>query len=251
MPASIKFSSNQYKSFMAILSTLKNSCTDLTIEKGKIHQLSETKTLLYDIDLTKYFQTNTVYMNNIDKQFSMLNMYALDNHEVNLVFNKNKYSWVDKKSVIEYLIPDPSNLNPKHLDPEQTRSKDIKAMGNKIFETTFDRTLLRRISQASKILESKVVALSINNDVAKFIMIPGDLVASTKFEIHKVDELNDESYICSTEYDINSFLLPTEEIKLSLYKNSAKESAFIMLFEAVIEEIPIKIWSATRYVSMS
>ena len=249
MPASLRFSADQFKAFMAILSTLKASCEDLTIDKGKIHQLSNTK-ILYDIDLSKFFSNNTIYMNNIEKQFAMLNMFSLDNHEVNLIFNKNKYSWADKKSVIEYLIPEPSNLNPKFLDPDQTRAKDIKSVGTKIFETNLDRMLLRRISQASKALECKKIALNITNDTAKFIMIPGDLVASTKFELHKVDDMADESFNCSTEYDINSFMLPTENIKLTLYKNTSKDSAFVMLFEANIESaIDVNLWAATRYVA--
>lgn len=242
----LNFSSNQYKSIMAIFSLIKDSCTDLTISNGRIHQLSESKLMLFDIDMTKYFNQNSIYMNNIKQQHSLLNLYALDNNEVQLFLDK-KYIWADKQSKLECTIPEPTTLKPAFLDPDNSRAKDSKSLGAKIFETKMDRSVLRRIAQAAKTLEAKSVVLSIKEDEAKFIMMPKDMNVSTKFEVHTVDEVLDDSLNCDAQYDINSFLLQTEELKLTLYKNTINSSASTLIYEAEIEGIPVKLWAAIKY----
>ena len=251
MATTIKFSSDEYRSLMAVFNILKENCDDITIYNGKIHQLSNSKTMIYDIDLTKYFKNSTIYINSIKKHFSLLNMFAISNNEVMLRIDDKKYVWLDKKSKIECIIPEPSTLNPAYMDETSKRSQDTKSMGSKIFETVLDRTIIDRISQASsnKALESKIVTLNVEEDNAKFIIIPQDLLACTKLEVHSVDELNDESFNCSTQYDINTFILKTEELKISLYKNKVIETGFTAIYNCDIEGINFTMWSLTNYVS--
>lgn len=247
MPVSMNFSADQFRSIMSLFSYLKDSCQDLTIQEGKVHQLNKPRTLLFDIDLTKYFGNSTVYINNIKQQHALLSLFALDNNEVRLHFEKGKYVWLDPQSKITYLIPDTSMLDPKYLDPENVTSTNAKAIESKVFETVMDRTVLKRIEKASKTLESAVVTLKIDGDNASFILIPSDLVSETKFDVHSVDNLSVNTYYCDTRYEVNSFILATEELKLTLYKNSKYSSVFTMKYEALLDKIPITVWAATKY----
>lgn len=247
MPASINFSGDQFRSFMSLMSYMKDSCQDLSIYEGKVHQLNKPRTLLFDIDLTKYFGKNTVYINNIKQQHSLLSLFAVDNNEVKLFFEKGKYVWIDSQSKITYLVPDISMLDPKYLDPENATATNAKAIDLKVFETVMDRTVLKRIGSAAKSLESAVVTLKIDGDHASFVMIPSDLVSETKFEVHTIDSLSNDSYYCDTRYEVSSFLLATEELKLTLYKNSKYNGVFTMKYEAELDKTPITVWAATKY----
>ena len=75
MATVIKFSADEYKSLMAIFNILKENCDDITIYNGKIHQLSNSKTMIYDIDLSNFFKNSTVYINSIKKHYSLFNMF--------------------------------------------------------------------------------------------------------------------------------------------------------------------------------
>lgn len=249
MATNLKFSADQYRSVMSIFNMLRESARDLTIQNGRIHQLSSSKTLLYDIDLSSYFNTQSIYIANLKQQHTLLNMFALSNNEVMLKIDTNKYTWMDKKSKIECTIPEPGNLQPSWLDPTKDRSINTKSLGTKIFETVMDRTVLDRIFQSSKALEANTITLTVKEDVAKFIIIPGDMLASTKLEVHEVNDMSDESFSVDSQYDISSFIMKTEELKLSLHKNAALSEGLTLKFEAIVDGVNVVIWSATKFIS--
>ena len=249
MATNLKFSADQYRSIMSVFNMLKDPCRDLTIQNGRIHQLSGSKTLLYDIDLTKFFNTQSLYIANLKQQHVLLNMFALSNNEVMLKIDTTKYTWMDKKSKIECTIPEPGNLQPSWLDPTKDRSINTKSLGTKIFETVMDRTVLDRIFQSSKALEANTITVSVKDDTAKFVIIPGDMLASTKLEVHEVNDLNDESFSLDSQYDISSFIMKTEELKLSLHKNAVLSEGLTLKFEAVVDGVNVVLWSATKFVS--
>lgn len=249
MSVSLKFSADQFRGIMAVMSMIKDTCDDLTIKEGKIHQHNNSKSIIYDIDLTEYFNESTLYINNIRQTQSLLSMFVLSNSEVRLKLDDLKYIWMDPKSKLESTIPHPDVLKNSWLAPTNTQSVNKKNITTKIFETTFDRTLLNRISQGAKTLECKKIILSIREDVAYFKMIPNDLSATTIFEIHEIDELFDEQYNCDIQYDIQSFLIATEELKMILYKNPLSASTFTMKFDAELEKVNVTMWAATNSVA--
>ena len=55
MPNSLQFSSDQFRSLMTLFQYISNNSQDLTIKEAKVHQITSSQTLLFDIDLTKYF----------------------------------------------------------------------------------------------------------------------------------------------------------------------------------------------------
>lgn len=247
MAQSIKFSSDEFRSLMAVFNMLKDNCHDITIKDGYIHQMNDKKTILYDIDLNSFFNGSTIFISDLLKQFSLLNMFAISNNEVILKIDDKKYYWIDKKSKIEVIIPEESSLRPAYMNPNAKNIQNIKSATKKIFDTIMDRTILDRINQSSRALESENICLSVEEDTAKFIIIPSDMLVSTKMEVHSVDELNDENFNCSANFDIKSFLIKTEELNLTLYKNNSFENAFTLFYKAEIENIPVSMWVLSRY----
>jgi hypothetical protein len=232
MAVTLKFSADQYRGLVAIFAMIKETCEDLTI-----HQFNDSKTILYDIDLTEYFNESTVYINNIKQTHDLLKLFALTNSEVRLKLDTNKYIWMDSKSKLESTIPQMEALKNPFLDPDQQRAQNTKNKTTKVFNSSLDRTILDRIDKASKTMESKKIILTLNEDSGKFVIIPSDINTTTKFEVHEVDELIDESFRCDIQYDINSFLIQTEELNLNLFKNPLKASTFTMMFDAEVEGI--------------
>lgn len=248
MAQTIRFSSDEFRSLMGVFNFLKDTCDDITIKDGYIHQYNNKKTIVFDIDLNQFFKGSTIYISDLTKHFNLLNMFAVSNNEVILKIDDKKYTWIDKKSKVEVLIPEDDQLRPSYSNPDSSIMKNIKSTEKKIFNTIMDRTILDRITQSSKTLEAENVTLSVVEDTAKFIIIPSEAI-STKMEVHAVEELIDESYNCSAKFDIRSFFMKTEELKITLYKNKAHESAFTLYYEAEIDKIPITMWILTRYVS--
>lgn len=250
MPSSLSFSSEQFRSLMTLFHYISNNCVDLTIKEGKIHQITSTKQLLFDIDLTKYFGNNNVYINNLNQHHSILNMYGEDNNQVQLVFQKDSYIWMDKFSKLECRVPSPSDLNPKFIEHTSSVSTKIKSITNKVFEIKMDRSILKRILKASSTLKANTLFLRIMDDSATFYVVEEDKGTEKKFNVVSTSELEVEKYKCDIKYDIKSFLLDTDELTLTVYENSILNNMLITVYDAVINKISIKLWGISVYTNL-
>lgn len=252
MPSSLQFSSDQFRSLMTLFQYISNNCQDLTIKEGKVHQITSSKTLLFDIDLTKYFGNNNVYVNNLAQHHSILNMYGEDNNPVQLVFDKDTYVWMDKFSKLDCRVPTPEDLNPKYIETSSSVSTKIKAITNKIFSIKMDQSILKRISKASSVFKANTLFLRIFEDTATFYIVEEDKGTEKKFNVISTNELEFEKYNCDIKYDIKSFLLPSvEDLTLTVYENSMLNNMLITVYDTTLNKIPIKLWGISVYSNLN
>lgn len=245
----IDFSSDQFSNFMTILYQLKDVCSSLTIQDGKILQENDKHSILYDIDLSSIVGGNTIMFDILQAKFNMLDIFKKQNSKMNLEITDKKYIWSDKTSKMEFAIPMPSVLLNKPISKESNRYKEITAeSNNKIFECIFDTSVLERFSAARKAFDSNEVMLVINEDISTFVIIQSGNNSSMKNKVFTVEDLNDCSYkgflrLPSTPFEMSI----AENMNVSLSLNKQNTSKMTVKFNTELVKIPFNMWCTTLY----
>lgn len=242
----IPISSENYKVFVNILNIFFKNCDDVSIINGKIFQMNNNKSILYDIDLSPIVGKNTIIFNDFKEKYQLLNMFQIQNSNIEINIDERTYTIGDSDSYIEVQKPEIKYLTCKPLKEDNESSQAFLAIdkNSKILNYTFKPLMIDKLNVSSIILETDNITLKLDNDFAEFFVLMKTL-QTTKTKLLTLENVDNEGKHV-IEFPIQPFLIKADNIETELYKNKSRENKYTMKFlikMGVEPQIEINIFS--------
>ena len=245
---------NKFSIFMDLLRILKDTCTDLALEKGKIQQLSDKRQCIFSIDTKSIMGNTNLLMSSVATKHDLLEIFRKQHVDMYLEINDSNYIFRDSISKLEFIKPMEEYMENKFMPDSHLNKKVIKKdLLEKILEFDFDKVMLDRLMNSSKILKANVLTLIFEDGKANFIVKAGDSSSTTKISVVEVeDELEDPDIEGSLNFIIDVFMSfingGIESLKFEVFNNKNKEEDFILKLtgDLTIEDeeitVPVIAW---------
>jgi len=237
--------------FLKILNMLREPCEDMVVENGKICQITNKKTCIYEIDADELFGNSSFMMSGVNQKYSLLEPFVKQEVDVFLEIKKHGYEFRDSISKMTFSRPHKDHME-NHFISKDVLSSKLKTKDSRVFEFDFEKNVLLRLGTYSKTLTATTIRLEFKDEKASFNIQAADNTATTKINLV---ELKDELDITDIEGYV-TFSIPTfqsfinsgiTEIKAILHEREEKGS-FVIELKADLKitddsgSIPISAW---------
>ncbi len=226
----ISISSENYKVLVDILSIFDKNCNDVSIMNGKIFQMSNNKSIIYDIDLSPIVGKNTFIFNDFSEKYQLLNMFKIQNSNIEINIDERSYTIGDSDSYIEIQKPEITYLTCKPIKEDSDAAQAFLAIDKnaKILDYTFKPLMLDKINVSSTILKTDNITVKLDGDFAEFFVLM-KTIQTTKTKLLTLENVNNEGKFI-IEFPIQPFLIKADNIETELFKNKSRENKYTMKF---------------------
>jgi len=241
---SIVLTSDQYESFYAIVSLLKEQCNDIDIVNGKIRQKTNAHDAIFDIDLTSILQDITLPFTIIKQKIDLLRMF-LGSDTVEIDSREDDFVISDNFSKISFVKPNLQFIDNPYMDDEEI---------SQLFSWE-DQTVLLSTTLSLKICERMKIIASNYNITAYTMLFNGDdatLIASTDANDQSAEIVNSiplDMEISNNECNlqITPFIVDRDsDTNLTCYVDN-NGSIIINKIQSEIKNIDYTIYSRTQF----
>jgi hypothetical protein len=247
----------RFGTFMDLLRVLKESCTDLIINEGKIQQLSNQKECIYSVDFSKIVGKNTLLLSGVAKKHDLLEIFRKQNVDMFLEINDMNYIFRDSITKLEFMIPMEEYLENRFIKDEVVSKKTISDDDEKILEYEITKMLLDRMNNSSKLLKASVLRVEFDEGKANLVINAGDSSSTTKISLATIeDKVEDTDIKGYMNFSMNIFMSfingGVENLTLEFFKKDDTDNRYILRIKgelAISEEedkIPVIAWIPTK-----
>jgi len=117
---------NKFSIFMDLLRILKDTCTDLALEKGKIQQLSDKRQCIFSIDTKSIMGNTNLLMSSVATKHDLLEIFRKQHVDMYLEINDSNYIFRDSISKLEFIKPMEEYMENKFMPDSHLNKKVIK-----------------------------------------------------------------------------------------------------------------------------
>lgn len=247
MSETINLGKEKFAKFLSVFNVIRQSCMDLVIKEGKICQLSDRRSAIYQMDITPLIGEATLLLGSIAIKADLLDPFKKQESSMELIVDERSYNFKDDKSEIIFQIPSERFLTNTFIPQEQLDQKLHVDDSGCIFRTTLDKYLIDRLAALSKGLSATTIKMKFEEGKAIFIMISGDKNEVTEAKLIKVDLEQEITGVCV--FPVQPLLLG-ENIELECYRKEDQENLLLKI-TFKIEDIPMSVWSLAKLIPVA
>jgi len=254
-PISIHLESEKVSCLLNTFSRLAKVCHDVEIINGEICQHTNSKTAIFNIDLSNIIGNISIDMISLQGKVDLLDPFKKQKVDMDLEITETKHTFKDDYSQIVFINPVKEYLNNRFISETDRDNRYIVFDPNQpIFEVEIQRFLINRMDALGRGLDSTFLQLEFTGDKCDLIVCPvGDASASTIGKILTIDL--DIETTGTTVFPLDPFILGFDEISVKCYKLSTFTEAnrfsrdgmtcidsLIMVLETETDNVEYKIY---------
>jgi len=210
MADNVTLSEEQYKTFLKIVTTFKETCVDLDIREGKIFQKSNDFLHIYQCDVTSLIGGNSFPISNIKSKLNLLKLFKAPT----IYFQEDKVRIVEDKFYIDFVKPMTEYLDNKYLQDTELSSLVKVDDEYKIGECVFDRDILNKMKVIAQNFSTDSLSIYFDSESEKINFIIRTMIQDQK------------ALLCEAEMNENV----TGETSIPLFYNLRIPHAKIEIF---------------------
>lgn len=232
----MKLSSDCFSAFLKVLQIISTGNEYLVIKKNKIRQLSNTKEIIFDCNISPIFESQSdneldLILKDIEQKSRLISLFYKQGYSVNIKKNENITEFYDELSYVsipEQILKYAEKTNPVLSDSE-FESRILKDRRKEIVTGTLDGVLMERINQYSKTLQAEYLYVVFDVDKATLKISDGDLNNQTSTGILTVDDLELDGIVGVTKFRIAPIIISPAPINFKIYTDSNFKNAVMYL----------------------
>jgi len=241
----ISLGKDNFSKLLSVIRMVSFLCEDISIKNGRVSQLSDRKTSIFDVSLKSILGESDLLMSRISVKSDLLTPFKTQQVEVSLLIEEGEdfwYKFKDQYSEIKFRKPLERYLTNSYLTEEEVDARLNLDDGGYVFETKLSKFIIERIAAFSKGLEAHELCLEFKNSEARFKVMSKDGASSST--VHTEKNLNREiKGTCN--FPINPFLL-VEKVDISCFlkhrEDDTEKQTVLLRLTSEVEDIPIMIW---------
>jgi len=166
MNTNISLSADKFDEFIRCLSILRDICNDVDIKNGIIRQRTTDNTTVFEINLQKILQDDTVNIPIIGLKQKLDLLKCFSGHDVELDVNDRRIIISDSDSSIEIKISHLEFMDNKYISKEEANTIFSINDENKILDTKISKVISERMRVITQVFNSTTVQVLFEGDVA-------------------------------------------------------------------------------------
>jgi hypothetical protein len=248
MPELITLNEDNFSKFLSVMSILRQTCTDLIVKEGRICQLTDRRSAIYEIDMSSLIKESTLLLSGIGIKADLLSTFKQQNSDIDLIVDEQTYIFQDNASQLIFQKPQEKYLTNSYIPEEQLYEK-LKIEEGQIFHLEIKKFLIDRLASFAKGLSATMVKLEFNGDKVVFIVSNSDKNVATEAKFVKATLDQEVTALCV--FPIQPFLAG-EKIDLECFYREDHEN-LLLKFSTKIGEgsdsINIVTWSMSKIIT--
>lgn len=157
----------KFKTFMRILSIMKDLCNDADIQRGVIRQRINSLLCLFEIDLTSMIGDLNLPIIDIKKKLDILKIFK--DNDVQISTTDDSHLIADESTQIKFLIPYLEFVDNPFIKDEEFNSLFILDPEDLILDVQLNKTITKRIKIITENFDMNNVKISFNGNTASII----------------------------------------------------------------------------------
>lgn len=247
----MKLTSDSFSAFLKVMQIIGTGNEYLIVQNNKIRQLSNTKEMIFECDLSPLFESQTdntldLILKDIDQKHKMISIFYKQGSFISIRSIENGKEVFDDTSYIT--IPEPILKYAEKTNPVVTNSEyESRTLVNNnhlIVSDTIGDMVMERMNTYSKILTSEYLNVIFDIDKVTFRLSDGDLNSQTSASILTLDELEMDGIIGITKFRILPIINSPTPLKFSIYLDKNYKNACMCIDTTICNkpELTMKIW---------
>jgi len=191
----ISLGKDNFAALMSVFQMLKHSAPNLFIKNGKVTQLNDKRSLIFDVDLTPILADANILISSLPSKYDALIIYKKQNVEVFLDIDPRGYVFRDSRSKLHFarLVESVLGNSPYVTEQQVIERADINP-DRRIFSYVWKKADLDRIIHWIKLLGTNVINFEFNGDSIDCVLQSLDNASTTKATVLTLeDEVDDNS----------------------------------------------------------
>lgn len=244
----MKFTKDQFASFIDVCDIISHLCSDIHIVDGKINQTNDSKIYMITTDVKEFvpeFDINNFKMLAANNKLKLMSMMACDDGDVIITERSDYYDILGQTSSLSIRIPSDDMLT-NNYDDTKTITPDED---NKIIHVDILPSVIKLIKKATTqaISQSIEVVFNVENHKAEFYMISTNKNIMLKLmDIDYNSEIYPITETMKTKINWDCFIGNPSKVAIDMYPDSV-ENVLLFKLEMCIEKAStIKFYQKVR-----
>lgn len=253
MQNQIKLDNEKFTLFMQVISLISKSCNDLTIKNGSIRQSTNTRSAIFNIDLSAEDSLGlsdvSFSISGIQQKEKLLSILCKQASDLDISIDESDITFADEFTTIKTIQPLEKFLTNPYISEEELDAKlNLDPLGQ-FLNCELDDHIIERLNVMSDALSASILRIDLLGDKAIFTMRSSDNIATTNVELITIEaeDLLPENKYCS--YPIEPFQMHSNHFDLQFWFNKDHTKSLLKLSTEIGSEerkVPIIIWGTAH-----
>lgn len=165
----VNLDAEKFKTFMRILSILKDLCNDADIQQGLIRQRINSLLCLFEIDLTPILGDLNLPIIDIKKKLDILKIFK--DNDIQISTTDDSHLIADESTQIKFLIPILEFVDNPFIKNEEFSSLFILDPEDLILDVQLNKVITKRIKIITENFEVNNIKILFNGNMASIVSI--------------------------------------------------------------------------------
>ncbi len=245
--STVRLNRGLFSKFLNTINIISPYCNDADILNGKIRQRTNTRDMIFEIDMTQLIGSITIPLNDIRSKNTLLRCFELDDSvtltddEIVLSIEPTNYKFQDPISYIQFTKAITQYMDNTYQDDEEF-SKVIQFCreDNILLSTTIPKYVCKRIKAVCEGFQNQSIKIEMNNTTGMLVAANTNQVNTSKL-FDNIQLLKNFEIPSSIVFNPVPFYLETSsDIDLKFYFRS--ENVLIGKFSMAYGDVPVCIY---------
>jgi len=165
----VNLDAEKFKTFMRVLSILKDLCNDCDIQGGLIRQRINSLLCLFEMDLTPIIGNINLPIIDIKKKLDILKIFK--DNDIQISTTNDSHIVADESTQIKFSIPILEFVDNPFIKNEEFSSLFILDPEDLILDVQLNKTITKRIKVITENFDNPYIKIVFNNNTASIVSI--------------------------------------------------------------------------------